>query len=165
MGNLAHCPTILALVSFVILKKEKSMKRGHTVIVAFACMLLIVGTVSCRSDYHSGFVSQSMKPAELARVKYRTLKSGAVGDSTGFKFLWIPFASPSEADAKQDMLERLQKEGVSTTGKNIAFTNATADKGGFGFIGLIGAPKITLTADVVEILGEASPQQPASQPN
>ena len=141
------------------------MKRGHTVIVAFACMLLIVGTVSCRSDYHSGFVSQSMKPAELTRVKYRTLKSGAVGDSTGFKFLWIPFASPSEADAKRDMLERLQKEGVNTTGRNIAFTNATADQGGFGFIGLIGAPKITLTADVVEILGEASPQQPASQPN
>jgi len=165
MENLAHWPTILALFSFLILRKEKAMKCAHTVAVALACMLAIVGTVSCRSDYHSGFVSQSMKPAELARVKYRTLKSGAVGDSTGFKFLWIPFASPSEADAKQDMLERLHKEGVSTTGKNIAFTNATADKGGFGFIGLIGAPKITLTADVVEILGEASPQQPVSQQN
>ena len=141
------------------------MKRGHTVIVAFACMLAIGGIVGCKSTYQSAFANQAIKPVDLAKIKYRTLKSAAVGESTGFKFLWIPFASPSEADAKQDMLERLQKEGVSTTGKNIAFTNATADKGGFGFIGLIGAPKITLTADVVEILGEASPQQPASQPN
>jgi hypothetical protein len=51
------------------------------------------------------------------------------------------------------MLDRLRKEGVETTGKNIGFANATADKGGFGIIGIIGAPTITLTADVVEILG------------
>ena len=141
------------------------MKRGHTVIVAFVCMLVVGGMVSCRSTYQSAFANQAMKPVDLAKIKYRTLKSGAIGESTGFKFLWIPFASPSEADAKRDMLERLQKEGVSTTGKNIAFSNATADQGGFGFIGLIGAPKITLSADVIEILVEASPQQPVSQQN
>lgn len=56
------------------------------------------------------------------------------------------------------MLERLQKEGINTSGKHIAYTNATSDRGGFGFIGLIGAPTITLTSDVVEILGEAPPQ-------
>jgi hypothetical protein len=56
------------------------------------------------------------------------------------------------------MLDRLQKERIDTTGKNIAFTNVTSDMGGFGFIGLIGAPRITLIADVIEILGEASPQ-------
>src|SRR5262245_44247317 len=128
MENLAHWPTILALVSFLILRKEKTMKRGHTVIVAFACLLASGGMVSCRSTYQSPFDNQAMKPVELSKIKYRTLKSGAVGESTGFKFLWIPFASPSEADAKRDMLERLQKEGVSTTGKNIAFSNATADQ-------------------------------------
>ena len=32
-------------------------------------------------------------------------------------------------------------------------------KGGFGFIGLIGAPTITLTADVIEILGVQPPQE------
>ncbi len=141
------------------------MKRAQILIVALGCLLAIGGMVSCRSTYQSAFANQAMKPVELSKIKYRTLKSGAVGESTGFKFLWIPFASPSEADAKRDMLERLQKEGVNTTGKNIAFTNATADQGGFGFIGLIGAPKITLTADVLEILGEASPQQPVSQQN
>ncbi len=139
------------------------MKRGHTVIVAFVCMLALGGMVSCKSTYQSSFANQAVKPAELSKIKYRTLKSAAVGESTGFKFLWIPFASPSEAEAKRDMLDRLQKEGVSTAGKNIAFSNATADQGGFGFIGLIGAPTITLTADVIEILGEAPPQQPVSQ--
>jgi hypothetical protein len=127
-------------------------------------MIATLGMVSCRSTYESAFTNQAIKPVDLAKIKYRTLKSGAVGESTGFKFLWIPFASPSEAEAKRDMLDRLQKEGISTAGKNIAFTNATADRGGFGFIGLIGAPTITLTADVVEILGEAHPQ-PAGQQN
>jgi hypothetical protein len=32
-----------------------------------------------------------------------------------------------------------------------------ADKGGFGSIGFIGAPTITLTADVIEILGVHPP--------
>jgi len=138
------------------------MKRANTVLAAVVSVLLIGGMVSCRSTYESGFVNQAVKPVDLAKIKYRTLKSGAVGESYGFKFLWIPFHSPSEANAKSDMLDQLKKEGISTTGKNIAFTNATADRGGFGFIGLIGTPTITLTADVVEILGEA---QPVSQQN
>ena len=101
---------------------------------------------------------QAIKPVDLVKIKYRTLKSGAVGESIGFKFLWIPFVSPNEADAKRDMLDRLQKEGIDTKGKNMAYTNATSDRGGFGIIGLIGTPTITLTSDVVEILGEASPR-------
>ena len=49
-------------------------------------------------------------------------------------------------------------------GKDAAFANATSDRGGFGFIGLIGAPTITLSADVIEILGEASPASVVSPP-
>ena len=139
------------------------MKHVHLLIVALTCALAIGGLTACRSAYHSTFADQALKPNQLVKMKYRTLKSGAVGESTGFKFLWIPFASPSEADAKRDMLEQLQKEGVNTTGKNIAFANVTSDMGGFGFIGLIGAPKITLVADVIEILGEASPQAVSPQ--
>jgi hypothetical protein len=118
--------------------------------------MLAMTTVGCRSAHHSAFAEQAIRPHQLAKLNYKTLKSGAIGESTGFKLLWIPFASPSEADAKRDMLERLQKEGINTAGKNIGFANATSDRGGFGFIGLIGAPTITLSADVIEILGEAS---------
>jgi len=32
-----------------------------------------------------------------------------------------------------------------------------ADKGGFGFIGFVGAPTIPLTADVIETLGVQPP--------
>ena len=41
-----------------------------------------------------------------------------------------------------------------------------ADKGGFGFFGFIGAPTITLTADVIEILGVQPPQElaPSAEP-
>ena len=87
-------------------------------------------------------------------------------ESYRFKFIQIPFASPTDGAAKCNILDRLKKEGIDTTGKNIAFTNATADKGGFGFIGLIGAPTITLTADVIEILGVQPPQEmtPSAQP-
>ena len=136
----------------------------HALLTRVVCVAIIaIGLAGCRSDYHSAFADQAMRANQLAKLKYKTLKTGAVGVSHGFKFLWIPFASPSEADAKQDMLEQLQKEGITTSGKNIGFANATADKGGFGFIGLIGTPKITLTADVIEILGEA-PAAPAVNP-
>jgi hypothetical protein len=81
----------------------------------------------------------------------------------GFKLLWIHFVSPSEADAKANMIQRLANEGISTVGKNIAFTNATSDRGGFGFIGLIAVPRIKLTADVIELLGDAPvPAVPSS---
>jgi hypothetical protein len=108
--------------------------------------------VGCSTPYHSRFAAQALKPSDLAQVKYRTLKTGAVGET--------------DAEAKRDMLDRLKKEGIETTGKNIGFTGATADKGGFGFIGLIGAPTITLTADVIEILGAQSSHEmapPAAQ--
>jgi hypothetical protein len=120
--------------------------------------------VGCRSNSPSAFAEQAIRPNQLVKLHYKTLKTNAIGESTGFKFLWIPFASPSENEAKRDMLERLQKEGINTSGKNIGFANATSDRGGFGFIGLIGAPTITLSADVIEILGEGTPASAVSPP-
>jgi hypothetical protein len=119
-------------------------------------VVLLTALVGCKSHGVSAFTAQAVKPTDLMKVKYRVLKTAAVGTDTGFKLLWIPFVSPSEADAKADMLQRLTMEGISTAGKNIAFTNATSDRGGFGFIGLIGAPSIKLTADVIELLGDAA---------
>ena len=137
------------------------MKNRRFVVSSVLCAILVVGAIGCSTSrglsYQSSFADQSVKPVDLVKLKYRMLKAGAVGESYGFKFIWILFAGPTDGAAKRDMLDRLKKEGIDTTGKNIAFTNATADKGGFGFIGLIGAPAITLTADVIEILGEAPP--------
>ncbi len=119
------------------------MKKSRIAPALLVLLVVMSSTIGCSQPYHSTFADQSMRPVDLARVKYRMLKVGAVGESTGFKFLWIPFASPTDGDAKRDMLDRLKKEGIDTTGRNISFANATADKGGFGFIGLIGAPTIT----------------------
>jgi hypothetical protein len=142
------------------------MKKVRIIPTIFALLLVIGGAVGCKSTYHSSFADQAVKPVDLVKLNYRALKAGAVGDSTGFTFIWIPFASPSDGEAKKDMLDRLRKEGIETNGKNIGFTNVTADKGGFGIIGIIGAPTITLTADVIEILSGQQPQQipPPAQP-
>ncbi|MEP6958615.1 MAG: hypothetical protein ABI980_07775 [Nitrospirota bacterium] len=131
------------------------MKHSRMIFTAFVFLLAIGGLMSCTSKFQSGFLNQAIMPTDLLHIKYRMLKAGAVGESTGFKFLWIPFVSPTEGAAKRDMVDQLKKEGIDVAGKKIAFTNAFADKGGFGFIGLIGAPTITLTADVIELLGEA----------
>jgi hypothetical protein len=120
-------------------------------------VILLTALVGCKSHGVSAFTAQAVKPTDLMKVKYRVLKTAAVGKDTGFKLLWIPFVSPSEADAKADMMKRLTLEGVSTAGKTIAFMNATSDRGGFGFIGLIAVPRIKLTADVIELLGEEPP--------
>ncbi|OQW35411.1 MAG: hypothetical protein A4E19_01185 [Nitrospira sp. SG-bin1] len=130
------------------------MRRGWLLVTGMLCVALLTAPVGCRKQFVSSFAAQAVKPTDLMRIKHRVLKAGAIGTDTGFKLLWIPFISPSEADAKADMLERLNKEGISTAGKNIAFSNVTADRGGFGFIGLIGAPSIKLGADVIELLGE-----------
>lgn len=130
------------------------MRRSWLVVTGMLCVVLLTAQVGCSKPFVSSFAAQAVKPTDLIKIKHRVLKAGAVGRDTGFKLLWIPFISPSEADAKADMLESLSKEGISTAGKNIAFSNVTADRGGFGFIGLIGAPSIKLGADVIELLGE-----------
>jgi hypothetical protein len=55
-----------------------------------------------------------LKSSDLAQVKYRTLKTGAVGET--------------DAETNRDRLDRPKKQGIETTGKNIGFTGATADK-------------------------------------
>src|SRR5689334_10490555 len=112
------------------------MKRSWLSVTGVLSVVLLTALVGCKSHVASSFTAQAVKPTDLMKAKYRVLKTAAVGKDTGFKLLWIPFVSPSEADAKADMMERLAMEGVSTAGKHIAFMNATSDRGGFGFIGL-----------------------------
>lgn len=133
------------------------MRPSWLVVSGILFVVLALGPIGCKTQFVSSFAAQAVKPTDLIKIKHRVLKAGARGTDTGFKLLWIPFISPSEADAKADMLERLNKEGINTAGRNIVFSNVTADKGGFGFIGLIGAPSIKLSADVIELLGEESP--------
>jgi hypothetical protein len=130
--------------------------RGYT--QAVLCVVFLLGLIGCGTR-QSSFVAQSIKPVELTTVKYRVLKTGAVGESSGFKLIWIPFVSPTEGAAKLDMLANLKKNGIDTTGKNIGFINATSDREMRGLLGLIGFPAIVLVADVIEILGTQTPAQ------
>ncbi|MGQ0693988.1 MAG: hypothetical protein ACT4OL_00245 [Nitrospiraceae bacterium] len=135
------------------------MKNRTIYVRAVLCALLLLSLIGCGRQYQSSFAAESIKPVDLAKVKYRVLKTGAVGESSGFKLIWIPLVSPTEGEAKLDMLARLNKEGIQTAGKNIGFTNATYNREMRGLFGLIGAPAVVLTADVVEILERQAPAE------
>ena len=128
------------------------MKKNMCLVLLLGIMS-VLGFESCRKVHQpSTFVQSSITSNDLIGTKHRVLKQNAVGESSGAVFLWITMSKPTEAEAKQNMLQRLAEEGIDITGKKIVFSNATSDHGGFGFIGIIGSPSITLTADVLEVL-------------
>ncbi len=126
------------------------MTKTHLLVVLLSIVTLLSFT-SCKKRYNSNFVQSSVKPAVLETMNYETIKRSAIGKSEGFTLLWIPFVRPTEGEARKNMLENLKEDGIIIKDKKIAFTNATADRGGFSLIGIIAAPNITLTADVIEI--------------
>ena len=128
------------------------MKKNIYLVILLA-LVAVLNLESCRrSRPPSGFVQSSLKLTELEGKNHRIIKQNAVGESAGAVFIWMRLAHPTEAEAKQDMLQHLEEEGIDIKGKRIVFTNATSDRGGFSLIGLIGSDTITLTADVVELL-------------
>jgi len=133
------------------------MMMSGKLLRGMCCALLVFGLIGCAKKVNSSFVQESIKPVELTQLNYRVLKAGAVGESSGFKLIWIPFVSPTEGDAKLDMLARLNKEGIQTAGKNIAFTNTTHNREMRGLFGLIGFPAIVLVSDVIEVQGRQTP--------
>lgn len=129
------------------------MRRKWSALALLVLLAVTGGLVSCRRALPpSAFVNDSLKGQELAQTEHRLLKQGAVGNSTGFTVLWIPMSRPSESEARQDMVNRLKQEGIDLKGLAINYANATRERGGFSLLGLIATPKITLTADIIEVL-------------
>jgi len=130
-------------------------------------LLVVAGSaVSCkRALPPSDFVNDSLKGPQLAQTKYRLLKQGVVGTSTGFTLLWVPMSRPTESEARRDMVRRLKQEGIDLKGLPISYANAIRERGGFSLLGLIATPRITLTADIIEILEQPRiAGSPAEQP-
>ena len=127
------------------------MMRSALVVMV---LLAVTGSVaSCkRALPPSDFVNDSLKGPQLAQTKYRLLKQGVVGTSTGFTLLWVPMSRPTESEARRDMVKRLKQEGIDLKGLPIGYANATRERGGFSLLGLVATPRITLTADIIEIL-------------
>ena len=113
------------------------------------CLLVLAG---CSAQAPSTFSQSSVSTAGMSKNNYRIVKSNLRGDSYGFNLLMIlPIFHPSMADAKQQMYDTLEKDGIKLEGRAIALANATEDRGGYYF--LIGSvTRITLTADVIEFL-------------
>ena len=121
----------------------------HTSVLLGVCVVVLAG---CGAHAPSTFSQSSVSTAGMSKNNYRIVKSNLRGDSYGFNFLMIlPIFHPSMADAKQQMYDTLEKDGIKLEGRAIALANTTEDRGGYYF--LIGAvTRITLTADVIEFL-------------
>ena len=132
------------------------MMRGkRSALTLLLVMAVMGGPVSCkRALPPSTFANDSLKGQQLAQTKHRLLKQGAVGNSTGFTAFWIPMSRPTESEARQDMVNRLKHDGINLKGLAISYANVTRERGGFSLLGLIATPKITLTADIIEVLQE-----------
>ena len=111
---------------------------------------LIVVLGACTTSQPS-FKQATGARADLSKANFRMLKSGAMGESTGFTFLFFSLAAPTAAEAKRKMYEQLKAEGIELEGKAIALTNVTEDRGGVNLL-IFGVPTITITADVIEYI-------------
>ena len=131
------------------------MRRTGPVLILLVVLAATGGMVSCkRALPPSTFVNESLKGQQLAQTKHRLLKQGAVGNSTGLTVLWLPMSRPTESEARQDMVNRLNQEGINLKGFSISYANATKERSGFSLLGFIATPRITLTADIIEVLEE-----------
>jgi len=85
----------------------------------------------------------------LAGNNYKIIKTGASGQSSGFRFLGIiPIVSPTHSGAKASLYQEI---GIPLTGRSVALANETEDRSSLYLI-LFSIPKITVTADVVEFI-------------
>ena len=105
----------------------------------------------CASNDGGAYVSQSMTDVNLSSSNYQVVKAGAQGTSSGFKILGIPIVSPNYASAKADLYNDVEQP---LEGRAVALTNQTEDKSSLNFI-LFQIPKIKVSADVVEFMGES----------
>ena len=69
------------------------MRQVWVLFIALVSVCMVGGLVSCKSTQHSAFADQAIKPVDLVKIKYRTLKSGAVGESIGFNFSGFPLSA------------------------------------------------------------------------
>lgn len=119
-------------------------------------LMMAMLTIGCSSPGPGSFAQGSIATAALSKNNFRVVKSNVRGDSYGFNFLgFIPIVPVRVAEAKGDLYQELNKEGIVVEGRSIALANATEDRTSYYF--LIGSvPRITLTADVVEFLDDSA---------
>jgi hypothetical protein len=145
-------------------KKDAQMKR--TILTIALCSAFMVLLTGCRGSYGSMKGGQTETSVTLTGKNYRLIKGGAVGKSSGFRFLCIiPFAAPNYANAKASLYKSV---GEPLTGRAIALANQTEDRSLTVFI-LFSVPKITITADVIEFVdpsvgGNAAPPTSTTAP-
>lgn len=134
---LCACPSV---------RKGGSMVRTKC-LAMFTIAAMLVGCVSSGGSYQS----DSVTTVDLTKANYRVIKSSAVGTSYGFKlFCIIPFSSPSNARAMNDLRSQAPMEGKAT-----AVANVTQDSSNIWLL-LFSLQKLTISGDIVEFIDEGA---------
>lgn len=106
--------------------------------------LLLAITVACHTV-------RSIPGPDLSRTSFRVVKARAMSVQSGFKlFGFIPFSTPSRAEAEVDIYA---SSGVNPEGRSLMLVNQIEERSAAYFL-LFSIPKLTFTADIVELTGK-----------
>ena len=122
--------------------------------LGMVCTALALAGSGCASSKVAVTSPSTSTGVALNGKNYRLIKGGAEGQSYGFRFLGaIPLASPHYADARHALYKSVEAN-EPLAGRSIALANTMEDRSLLYFI-LFSAPKVTVTADVIEFTDKA----------
>jgi hypothetical protein len=119
------------------------MKKITFWIIVFSAFLFHIGCSTGTLPYGGATTT------DLTRKNFRMIRASARGQDSGFYLLgFIPFSSPTYADAMRNLYEGVDVEGKATTLAHVAQDRSTV------YLILFSIPKITVTADIIEFIDE-----------
>jgi hypothetical protein len=115
------------------------------------CSITALAAIGCGCSSAGGMRGgDTSTSVEFNRNNYEVIKAGAQGKSYGFRLLGvIPITSPNYADAKANLYKDVK---TPLDGKAVALANQTWDHSDL-YLVLFSIPRVTLTADVVQFVG------------
>ena len=132
----------------------KTLLKSLGAVIALASALFVSGCSSSRTEMN---VPSTQTMVNLNQNNYRTIKTGAVGTSYGFRLLGIiPFANPSVSKARANLYKDL---GIKLEGKPVTLANTTSDRSTV-YILICSFPCVTVQGDVVEFVDAQTMRAP-----
>lgn len=135
--------------------------KTTSILLMTAIVLLVVMTAGCATRTRGSFKNEAISLSDLHKRNYQLIKPNVLGESYGFNFLIFPIFEAQLAKAKQDMYEKVEASGIKLEGRSIFLTNTTEECGGLNLL-LFSIPRLTITADFMEFVGDEKPEKAPS---
>lgn len=144
------------------MKRANSERNGRmkttSAFLLTALAFCITISVGCIRHERGNLRNESVSLSELHKRSYQVLKSNVQGESYGFYFLVFPIIEPQLATAKQEMYQQVEKAGIKLEGHAYFLANTTEEYGGFNLL-IFSIPRLTITADFMEFVGDEKPEK------